>query len=170
MNKLLIVALGAFSFISCAEPPASAEPTSAAVVAAPTPVSAVSDTPTNIISAQPGANPVVLNAPATQPVTQAASTAKGMNPAHGQPGHRCDIPVGAPLNSPAGAAPQPQVQQIQPTSTPTGPSSVGPQITPIQPAPSAQPAIVPAGGKGRINPAHGQPGHDCAKPVGAPLD
>jgi hypothetical protein len=22
------------------------------------------------------------------------------NPAHGQPSHRCDIPVGAPLNSP----------------------------------------------------------------------
>lgn len=25
--------------------------------------------------------------------------AAGMNPAHGQPGHRCDIAVGAPLNS-----------------------------------------------------------------------
>ena len=31
-----------------------------------------------------------------QPQTQ---TAPGMNPPHGQPGHRCEIPVGAPLNS-----------------------------------------------------------------------
>ncbi|MCS3867753.1 hypothetical protein J3D55_000669 [Chryseobacterium ginsenosidimutans] len=29
----------------------------------------------------------------------AAVTAPGMNPPHGQPGHRCDIPVGQPLNS-----------------------------------------------------------------------
>jgi hypothetical protein len=27
------------------------------------------------------------------------AVAPGMNPAHGQPGHRCDIPVGSPLNS-----------------------------------------------------------------------
>ena len=30
-----------------------------------------------------------------------------MNPAHGAPGHRCDISVGAPLNSPAPEAKQP---------------------------------------------------------------
>ena len=29
----------------------------------------------------------------------AAATAEGMNPPHGQPGHRCDIAVGAPLDS-----------------------------------------------------------------------
>ncbi|MCF8714506.1 hypothetical protein JM658_06640 [Joostella atrarenae] len=28
------------------------------------------------------------------------TTASGMNPAHGQPGHRCDIAVGAPLTAP----------------------------------------------------------------------
>jgi len=44
------------------------------------------------------ATPVVT--PAT-PVKNDAVTAvaPGMNPAHGQPGHRCDIAVGAPLNS-----------------------------------------------------------------------
>ena len=31
------------------------------------------------------------------------TTAAGMNPAHGQAGHRCDIAVGAPLNSQAAA-------------------------------------------------------------------
>jgi hypothetical protein len=35
-----------------------------------------------------------------QPVAQqTAPTAPGMNPPHGQPNHRCDIAVGAPLNS-----------------------------------------------------------------------
>jgi hypothetical protein len=28
-----------------------------------------------------------------------APPANGLNPAHGLPGHRCDIPVGKPLNS-----------------------------------------------------------------------
>ncbi|MBK6446410.1 MAG: hypothetical protein IPF81_14275 [Bacteroidetes bacterium] len=42
--------------------------------------------------------------PNTQPaaVPASAQTATGMNPAHGQPGHRCDIAVGAPLSSPPG--------------------------------------------------------------------
>ena len=31
------------------------------------------------------------------PATATTSTA-GLNPAHGQPGHRCDLAVGAPLN------------------------------------------------------------------------
>ena len=35
----------------------------------------------------------VTNPPAT------GTTAAGKNPPHGQPGHRCDIAVGAPLNS-----------------------------------------------------------------------
>jgi hypothetical protein len=34
--------------------------------------------------------------PSTLP---AAPVATGMNPQHGQPGHRCDIAVGAPLDS-----------------------------------------------------------------------
>src|SRR5687768_8224885 len=51
-------------------------------------------------------NPTV-SSPQVQPQTQtmpapATSTSAGMNPAHGEPGHRCDIAVGAPLNSPAG--------------------------------------------------------------------
>lgn len=72
----------------------------------------------------------------------------GLNPAHGLPGHRCDIPVGASLNSPP---------QSNPTMAPRLPA-------PTLPLPSA-PGLV-AGG---TNPPHGQPGHDCSKPVGAPL-
>src|SRR5688572_13260192 len=37
----------------------------------------------------------------TQPVTNTNTTksSAALNPAHGQPGHRCEIPVGAPLDS-----------------------------------------------------------------------
>jgi len=88
----------------------------------------------------------------TQATLQTAPAAAGaVNPPHGQPGHRCDIQVGAPLNSPAGNTAAAPVQQAQPA---------------VAPAPVATPA---SGGSGRINPPHGQPGHDCAVAVGAPL-
>jgi hypothetical protein len=92
-------------------------------------------------------------APATvTTVTPAAApaTAKGMNPPHGQPGHRCDIEVGAPLNSApkSTAVQQPgSVKPVTPTVTTTTPST-------------------PAG----MNPPHGQPGHRCDISVGAPLN
>lgn len=66
-----------------------------------------------------------------------------INPAHGQPGHRCDLAVGAPLTNTNGA----QVPMAIPQN--------------IQGAPA------PSGLK--INPAHGQPGHRCDIQVGAPL-
>ena len=43
-------------------------------------------------------NSVVQNPVQTNSNTVLSSNA-GLNPAHGQPGHRCDIAVGAPLNS-----------------------------------------------------------------------
>lgn len=46
--------------------------------------------------------------PAANPNTVLGDN-KGLNPAHGQPGHRCDIAVGAPLNS----APAQQGQSVQ---------------------------------------------------------
>lgn len=76
-------------------------------------------------------------------------TAPGMNPPHGEPGHRCDIPVGQPLNSKP--APQTNVAQNVPT-----------------PAPAPQQAK-PTGEKPKTNPPHGEPWHDCAVKVGEPL-
>ena len=88
---------------------------------------------------------------------QQAQPANGnvaLNPKHGQPGHRCDILEGAPLNS----APQPVIQ-----------TQVNPGASVQQPVP--QPAAVTPANTGtvRLNPAHGQPGHDCAVEVGKPL-
>ncbi|NJW52090.1 hypothetical protein [Salinimicrobium oceani] len=72
-----------------------------------------------------------------------------VNPAHGLPGHRCDLPVGAPLNGTAGT-----------TANPTPTSQL--------PATSVSPVRVDQ--TPTVNPPHGEPGHDCAVPVGAPLN
>lgn len=77
------------------------------------------------------------------------TSTSGLNPAHGQPGHNCDIPVGEPLD---GSGTQNQVTTL-------------PTIT----QPVAQPNFVGGAPANGINPAHGQPGHDCAVTVGAPL-
>lgn len=97
-----------------------------------------------------GTTPINLSSPGVQG-KPTGSAAAGTNPEHGQPGHRCDIPVGAPLSTPAQAKP------TLPTSA----------TTPM-PLPVSTPASnTTAPG---MNPPHGQPGHDCAVPVGAPLN
>lgn len=89
----------------------------------------------------------------TQVQTVAPVTvAKGMNPPHGQPGHRCDIPVGAPLNSPVAVnSTTPQVVSSSSQSVPTT------TVTTVK---------TPKG----MNPPHGQPGHRCDIPVGSALN
>jgi len=94
-----------------------------------------------------------------QPLNTAATTA-GLNPAHGQPGHRCEIAVGAPLNS---APTTPQQPVITTTAKPTTVATpVVSQINPVQPA-------VTSTATG-LNPEHGKPGHRCDISVGAPLN
>lgn len=107
-------------------------------------------------STAPATTTPATNTTTTQPIQQTApaTTQAGLNPAHGQPGHRCDIAVGAPLNSPPGqsATPAPQQTIIKPTPPP--------------------PAVMPASTttQAGMNPAHGQPGHRCDIAVGAPLN
>ena len=83
------------------------------------------------------------------------SVVAGINPAHGQPNHRCDIAVGAPLNSKANGKPAaPQTSQMQ-----------MPQMQTITQTAVAK-TITPKG----MNPPHGQPNHRCDIAVGAPLN
>jgi hypothetical protein len=137
MNKLFCLSVLAVSFAACNSGTANYKVANPSTVATPsltapiTPVSAAGDS--------------VNNLPVTTPATQtnnAAASGK-VNPAHGVPGHRCDIPEGAPLNSAA--------------VTNTTNSA----------APVSQPQ--PAKSNVRLNPAHGAPGHDCAVAVGQPL-
>ena len=91
----------------------------------------------------------------TVSVNQTQPTAPGMNPPHGQPNHRCDIPVGAPLNSKKAEPTTVKSTDIQTSTT-----------TPIAvPQNNTSSTSVAAG----MNPEHGQPGHRCDIPVGAPL-
>lgn len=79
--------------------------------------------------------------------------AVALNPAHGEPGHRCDIPVGAPLDSPSRTQTQTQTQ-TQNNTSPVIKKSTSDNAT----------------GEIKKNPPHGQPGHRCDIPVGADLD
>lgn len=88
--------------------------------------------------------PVTANPP-VQTVSNAND--QKLNPKHGEPNHRCDIAVGAPLNSkPVQIA---QTNVVPPTVIN---QSTGPKV-----------------GKG-LNPPHGQPNHRCDIAVGAPLN
>lgn len=87
------------------------------------------------------------------PQQNASSNSSGMNPAHGQSGHRCDIAVGAPLNSPPGKS----ASVTNPGSNVIAPAIIN----------SNAPAVVTKPG---MNPPHGQAGHRCDIAVGAPLN
>ena len=82
-------------------------------------------------------------------------------------------------DKPANTEPTPVVQPNDATITPaaTAPAPTSTDVAPsnsqqiqIQPSNIAPAQTAPAGGgSGKINPAHGQPGHSCAVPVGSPL-
>lgn len=96
--------------------------------------------------------PAAETAPVSASSVVSTSGKPALNPAHGQPYHRCEIAVGAPIDS--APAQQNAAQQTPSILSPT-----------IAPAPQAQ-AIGP---KPAMNPAHGEPHHRCDLAVGAPL-
>jgi ABC-type Fe3+-hydroxamate transport system substrate-binding protein len=109
-----------------------------------------SETETNETEAAQEVLTITTDGEKTAETSAAPAQPVRLNPAHGEPGHDCAIAVGAPLDGSGGKA--------QPTFN-------APTIT----QPVAQPAVqgqAPANG---LNPAHGEPGHDCAIAVGAPL-
>ena len=142
LKSWLSVGLVSFMLIGCAESTPDTETKS----------NAEAPSVTVEESASTEAAPVefsVSEAPATEDV--ATAPAAGLNPAHGQPGHDCDIAVGAPLDGSGGVQTQ-------------APQSFTPNLA-TQPVAAPQ-GQAPANG---LNPAHGQPGHNCDIAVGAPL-
>jgi uncharacterized membrane protein len=100
----------------------------------------------------------------TQTTAPPVSVAKGMNPSHGQPGHRCDIAVGAPLNSKAATTTTtPNTTTISSTGQTGTVISNGAKITTTN---NNAPTVTAEG----MNPPHGQDGHRCDLAVGAPLN
>jgi len=78
-----------------------------------------------------------------------------LNPVHGQPGHRCDIYVGQPID----AKPVPALTKGATTTAPTP----APQTVSVG---TPQPVKTLPG----MNPPHGEPGHRCDITVGQPLN
>lgn len=150
MHKpLLLLSLATFLFVACDTQPANTYKPAPAIG--------------NQGSAA-GDAPVMMPEQATQAPqpAPASSSSTALNPEHGQPGHRCDIPVGSPLNSPA-SGPQEISTQL---NTGQLPAATTTQPTTATEVPASKPAAT--SGK-RLNPEHGQPGHDCAVAVGSPL-
>ncbi len=152
-NILLAITTAGLLFTACNN---SNQPEKDASLA--TPATEVSTTPPAVNAA---AGETLGNQGQPMPATVTpgmGSLTAGLNPEHGQPNHRCDIPVGAPLSSPAPATP---------AATQAPVSNAAPTV--IQPT-MTQP-VMPAGGvaSGKINPPHGDPGHSCSVAVGAML-
>lgn len=87
--------------------------------------------------------------PATETTEKKSDASIKVNPAHGLPGHRCDLPVGAPLNGTSATTTTTNANTIQQNSTTVSPIRI--DQTPD------------------INPPHGEPYHDCSIPVGGKL-
>ena len=92
-----------------------------------------------------GAEAMKIENDATQnSVTNKSNVEVKLNPAHGEPGHVCEIPVGQPLPS--------KSSSISPASNNTINMPVKSNNT------------------ANLNPPHGEPGHKCEIPVGEPLN
>ena len=149
--NVTFIALTLALLLACSD----ASTTQMAEAPAPDPISLEASSAPQAVTPQPPQDSVVfLKDAGTSTPVQAppAQTAPGMNPPHGQPNHRCDIPVGAPLNSPPGKTAEPPAANPSVTQ-----QNVPVQTTAVQTAPG-------------MNPPHGQPNHRCDIPVGAPLD
>lgn len=111
--------------------------------------------------------PITTNKTITQ---NPVKVAKGMNPAHGQPGHRCDIAVGAPLNSKPTSVPLNKSSQV--TTQTNTPQVGGFSVTPVDVSKQNNTPALLTPSNTQIgttttgtNPPHGQPGHVCSPPV-----
>lgn len=162
MKNIVLIIVGLTAIISCKKdekPTYIAEETVATTAAQPasgsatvTPNTAVNTVP-NAVQIDPN-SPQVANFQVPNKANTNVKTAPGMNPPHGEPGHRCDIPVGQPLNSKPAAAATP---------------AAAPQVINTTPAPQPVTNPVASGVKPKTNPPHGEPWHDCALKVGDPL-
>lgn len=104
------------TLISCKKELEPQESSSSVAPVAPaaetTSPAAINTMPSSMQQNSTGANPAV---PAK---TISATIAEGMNPPHGQPNHRCDISVGAPLNAPPGKITPPKSVPASVTEAP----------------------------------------------------
>lgn len=166
MNKIFpVITILSLFFLGCASNDPESDQT-IVPIQKPTTTTLVGDSSqTGKTLTVPGLDKNITTPPVITKTSVAANpkTTVGMNPPHGQPGHRCDISVGAPLNSKS----NPQVSKGATSPVKTLVTSPVKTITPSPVITNAVPVTNAAGVK--LNPPHGQPGHDCAIAVGQPL-
>jgi hypothetical protein len=98
-----------------------------------------------------------------------------LNPPHGEPYHRCDIPVGAPLDSEPANRTRQTINSAETSTTPASSLANNPTAPTIENARRMNGAQTrnttppPTGSKPELNPPHGQPWHRCDIAVGSPL-
>lgn len=129
------------------------------------------------------ASPVQSESTTETPAESENSEEVMLNPPHGEPFHRCDIPVGAPLNSaPTNTARQTTSNTVTTTAPQVTTSTSSTANNPMAPTlenanrlnsgqtrTTTQTTTNNTGPKPRLNPAHGQPWHRCDIAVGSPL-
>ena len=174
ISRSIFVFIVLFSLLSCGSKNNTSNVESATIESAPVLLqemnnNAKSSAPVSID--QPNENSLIDEINET-------NTAIKLNPPHGEPGHRCDIAVGAPLESPAPASTIQASPNITAPVTPsinttinstvnTSSGRVGPTIENLKNFRPSQP--INSTSTVSINPPHGQPGHRCDIPVGDPL-
>jgi hypothetical protein len=160
-SLILFIAFAFFSLISCSQ--AKQDSTTQQVPALPQ--NEVQSSPVNLPQS---VKDITAELSSTEQNNQGAM----LNPPHGQPYHRCDIPVGAPLNSPPVNRTL-ETSTNQPVTAPGIPNnSAGPTIENAgkMSSPQTRSTTSPTtGSKPRLNPPHGQAWHRCDIAVGGPL-
>jgi hypothetical protein len=150
--SLVLAALGTLLFTACASEPEEVQENNV--------------TTPSIEAAAPAEQPYSGEVPPSAEQILPATTGGSpkLNPPHGEPGHVCAIPVGEPLDGSSGGAGSTNqtINMVPPTNGAAPTFSTMPPGSPVNNAPAS-------GGSGRINPAHGEPGHVCEIPVGQPL-
>jgi hypothetical protein len=164
MNKFFTLIAGVVlgTMISCS--PAQKE-------SKPVQVQEQNQAPQTMLKADTSAT--ISSVPANVPVTaatnqpaavNASTTPPELNPPHGQPFHRCDIPVGSPLKAAAPAKTAPVINRTGTAPTLENAARLNNRQTNNPTAPTIANATPP-----KLNPPHGQPFHRCEIPVGSPL-
>lgn len=171
-NIILITVFALFTMISCSP---SRQDSGQTQEVPKLPSNQEQSAPANTETVQPVENETIES-----PATEQNNTEVMLNPPHGEPFHRCDIPVGAPLNSaPANTTRQTTsnpVQTATPQSTSPAPSTANNPTAPtienamrMNPSQTQSTTQANSGTKPRLNPPHGQPWHRCDIAVGSPL-
>lgn len=152
MNKyfILITSVVLSTMFSCSPAQKESSPIQVQQQNQPQEIKLNADTSTSVV-----ADTTSLSVP-----VQAATTVT-LNPPHGEPFHRCDIPVGSPLSD-APAKPAPTINR---TGTGAGPTLENAARLSNR---TSSPAVTNANAP-KLNPPHGQPFHRCEIPVGSPL-